>query len=122
MMTDVLSEVGRKAALQIFGEMLRAHRHKGQWTYYAMAEKLGIREDVISGLELGDDVGTELEHEALCDFFGFKLDTFPRLLRNQRELIDQPAAAARTTTAATNIVDLSGYRNKWQKTISHPRD
>lgn len=118
-MTDDYSEVSRKAALQIFGEMLRTHRQKGQWTYYALAEKLGIREDVISSLELGDDVGTEMEHEALCGFYGLRLDTFPRLLRNQRELIDQPVAA---TLGTSNIVNLSGYRDKWQKTTSHPTD
>lgn len=118
-MTDSIDEQAYLAALAIFGDMIMRKRHAGQWSLYSLAEKSDVDETIISQLEAGEDAGTEVEREALCKFLGIDLDTFPRILRTYKARTN-PSAKIDETELATNVVQLQGYRDKWQKITTHP--
>ncbi|NYJ09784.1 transcriptional regulator with XRE-family HTH domain [Rhizobium leguminosarum] len=121
-MTDSTDEESYLAALQIFGSMIMRQRHASQWSLYRLAEKSGVDETVISQLEAGEDAGTEVEREKLCDFLGIDLDTFPRVLRTYRTSLKALSAIEDQTGEMSNVVQLQGYRAKWQKITTHPED
>ncbi|MQY49517.1 helix-turn-helix domain-containing protein [Rhizobiales bacterium RZME27] len=118
-MKDDQDDVAIRAASKIFGDMLRRQRQKSQWMFRELAEKTEVEEDIISQLEAGEPVGTEIEHERLCEFLGLPVDTFAKLIRNQRALLETTGQSS-SETMPSNVVKISGYRNKWAKTTTHP--
>ena len=112
-------DASHKAALHKFGDILRRKRQSCRWNFRAMAKELGVNEEIISQLEVGEDVGTELEREKVCDFLGIDLDTFPRLLRNQKAQVELKIVPleSETVSAGTNVVDFNGYRENGKRPL-----
>ncbi|MBY2987010.1 MULTISPECIES: helix-turn-helix domain-containing protein [Rhizobium] len=119
-MTNNLGDESLKAALKIFGDMLRRQRQASQWTFHSLAEKSGVDETIISQLEAGENVGTEIDREALCEFLGIDIDTFPRVLRTQQAQSETSPTLLGREPTTSNVVNLQGYRDKWPKTTTHP--
>ncbi|WFU10292.1 hypothetical protein QA646_05390 [Rhizobium sp. CB3090] len=120
-MSSEIEDASLKAALRIFGDMLRRNRQKSEWSFCRLAEKLGIDENIISQLEAGENVGSEIEREKLCEFLGIDIDAFPKLLRKEQTRVATATIASIVDeTGATNVVDLQRHREKWQRTTSHP--
>ncbi len=113
-------DVAMKAAVEIFGDLIRRKRQASRWTCYSLAEKSGVDETVISQIEAGESAGTECDREKLCEFFGIDIGTFAKILRIQQAQAANEVFAARPITS--NVVQLEGYRAKWQKTTTPPTD
>lgn len=115
-------DVGLKAALRSFGDVVRHKRQACRWTFHALSEKTGIDITTLSDVEAGIDSLTDTERETLCEFLGIDIDAFPKILRNERikAAMDNVDTAAQLRAAP--IVDLTRYRATWQKTTSHPED
>ncbi|TBD84832.1 helix-turn-helix domain-containing protein [Rhizobium ruizarguesonis] len=119
-MTDSTDEESYRVALAIFGDMIMRQRHASQWSLYSLADKSGVDETVISQLEAGEDAGSEVERETLCTFLGIDLDTFPRVLRTYRASLKNSSVSTDDGPAVPNVVQLQGYREKWQKITTRP--
>ncbi|MGR9503764.1 helix-turn-helix domain-containing protein [Rhizobium leguminosarum] len=120
-MTDN-EDVGLKAALCNFGELVRRKRQACRWNFRELAEKTEIEIVKLSDVETGVAALTDRERETLCEFLGIDIDAFPKMLRNERgkaaiENVEAPERLRREP-----IVDLTRYRASWQKTTTPPGD
>ncbi|QSY96050.1 helix-turn-helix transcriptional regulator [Rhizobium bangladeshense] len=119
-MTDDVEDVGRKAALSIFGDIIKRKRQSCQWTFYGLSEKTGIDIADLSDLEQGHDAVSEAEREELCGFLGVDIDCFAKILRRERAKSEMVARLEHDLGDAS-VVDLARYR-EWQKTTSPQAD
>ncbi|MDI5929042.1 helix-turn-helix transcriptional regulator [Rhizobium leguminosarum] len=119
-MTDDVEDVGRKAALSIFGDIIRRKRQSCRWTFHALSEKTGIEAAALSALEDGSDSVSDVEREKLCEFLGVHVDTFAKIVRQENAKANPPPQAVEDLQSSA-VVDLARYR-EWQKTTSHPVD
>ncbi|MBB6224234.1 helix-turn-helix domain-containing protein [Rhizobium leguminosarum] len=116
-------DVGLKAALRSFGDIVRHKRQACRWVFRELAEKTGIDITSLSDVEAGVDVLTATERETLCEFLGIDIDTFPKILRNERsKAVSTQADTPPEQLRSASIVDLTRYRATWQTTTSHPED
>lgn len=120
-MTDN-EDVGLKAALRIFGDRVRRNRQTSRWTFHALSEQTGIEISALSDVEAGINSLTENEREKLCDFLWGDIETFPKILRNERAKAAKVAESTAAELRSAPIVDLMRYRETWQKTSSHPEE
>ena len=122
-MTDNMTDGCMTAALKTFGDMLRRQRQTSRWRCREVAEKTGVTEDIITQLEYGYDVGSEIEREELCNCYGLYPGTCAKILRTERsKLTDAVTETAIRETGATNVVIFQRHLEKWQRTTSHPED
>ncbi|MFC5755619.1 helix-turn-helix domain-containing protein [Rhizobium sp. GCM10022189] len=119
-MTDDVNDVGRKAALSIFGDIIRRKRHSCRWTFHALSEKTGIDAASLSALEDGSDAVSDIERETLCEFLGVDLDAFAKIVRQENAKANSPPQTAEQLRGSA-VIDLARYR-EWQRTTSHPVD
>ncbi|MGR9449213.1 helix-turn-helix domain-containing protein [Rhizobium leguminosarum] len=120
-MTDN-EDVGLKAALRSFGDIVRHKRQACRWVFRELSEKTGIDITSLSDVEAGIDVLTATERETLCEFLGIDIDTFPKILRNERSKAVSTEVDTPERHRSASIVDLTRYRETWQTTTSHPED
>jgi transcriptional regulator with XRE-family HTH domain len=120
-MTDN-QDVGLRAALCNFGELVRRKRQACRWSFKELAEKTGIGIAALSDVEMGILALTDTERETLCEFLGIDIDTFPKMLRNERKKAARENVDTPERLRATPIVDLTRYRESWQKTTTPPGD
>ncbi|MBY5650655.1 helix-turn-helix transcriptional regulator [Rhizobium leguminosarum] len=120
-MTDI-EDVGLRAALRNFGELVRCKRQACRWYFRELAEKTGIDIVKLSDVEQGVDALTDIERETLCEFFGIDIDAFPKMLRNERRKAASENAETPDGLRSAPVVDLTRYRESWQKITTLPRD
>ncbi len=120
-MTDN-EDVGLKAALCNFGELVRRKRQACRWHFRELAEKTGIDIVALSDVEKGAAALTDTERETLCEFLGIDIDAFPKMLRNERKKAATENVETPERLREAPIVDLTRYRESWQKTTTLPRD
>ena len=119
-MTDDVNDLGSKAALSIFGDIIRRKRQSCRWTFHALSEKTGVEAAALSSLEDGLDSVSDIERETLCEFLGVDLDAFAKIVRHENAKATPPPQAVEQLRGSA-VVDLARYR-EWQKTTSHPVD
>ncbi|MDC7745819.1 helix-turn-helix domain-containing protein [Rhizobium binxianense] len=120
-MTDI-EDVGLQAALRSFGDIVRRKRQACRWFFRELAEKTGIDIASLSDVEAGIDALTATERETLCEFLGIDIDTFPKILRNERSKSVSTDVDTREQLRSAPVVDLTRYRETWQTTTSLPED
>jgi|GEM_PF-3088244 len=120
-MTD-REDVGLKAALCNFGELVRRKRQSCRWSFKELAEKTGIEITMLSEVEMGISALTDTKRETLCEFLGIDIDAFPKMLRNQTNPADIRSIGTPDTLRSSPIIDLKRYRESWQKTTTLPQD
>ena len=120
-MTDI-EDVGLQAALRSFGDIVRRKRQACRWAFRELAEKTGIDVASLSDVEQGIDVLIAMERETICEFLGIDIDTFPKILRNERSKAASTDVETRGQLRSASVVDLTRYRATWQTTTSHPED
>lgn len=119
---DDIEEEAQRAALLSFGDIIRRKRQAPQWTTKDLAEKTGIEITDLNHAENGWHCLPDVEREILCRFLGIDLDTYPKILRNERIKAARNGAASAEQVRAAHVVDLTRYRETWQKTTTHPED
>ncbi|AUX76491.1 helix-turn-helix domain-containing protein [Sinorhizobium fredii] len=115
-------DVGLKAALRNFGDLVRHKRQACRWTFHGLSEKTGIEITALSDVEAGLNPLTEIERETLCDFLGIDIDAFSKMLRKERNKESTKNVDTAGQLRAAPVVDLKRYRETWQRTTSHPED
>ena len=104
----------RKSVLERFGKMVELRRHECKKSTYKLSEELTRSPAIICSVEIGGELPTDAEREAVGLALGLSIDTLPKMLRTAFAAAKRNEPAVQNMNVIknnkSNVVQLDAFR------------